>query len=181
MNKKTIITVLLALVAMTPFGVEAKKKVRTVMVPQLTNYPSAELSEYRMHGGNVFIRGRIVANDTQIIKNMEGRISAIMRDYIVGKENTTLFDIKADGTFSMNLYVPYPMFVLISPLDDVYACPGDTVDVTMDTTKPTREEGVILDGTGVSGEVSRLINKISTTYCDFPERDNIHEKGPDSL
>ena len=72
MNKKTIITILLALVAMTPFGVEAKKKVRTVMVPQLTNYPSAELSEYRMHGGNVFIRGRIVANDPQIIKNMEG-------------------------------------------------------------------------------------------------------------
>ena len=181
MNKKTIITILLALVAMTPFGVEAKKKVRTVMMPQLTNYPSAELGEYRMHGGNVFIRGRIVANDQQIIKNMEGRISAIMRDYIVGKENTTLFDIKADGTFSMNMYVPYPMFVLISPLDDVYACPGDTVDVTMDTTKPTREEGVILDGTGVSGEVNRLINKISTTYCDFPERDNIHEKGPDSL
>ena len=153
MNKKTIITILLSLVAMAPLGVEAKKKVKKEEVPQLVNYPSAEVSEYRLHGGEVFIRGRIVANDPQIIKNMEGRISAIMRDYIVKKEKATLFDIKVDGTFSMNLHVPYPMFVLVYPLGEVYACPGDTVDVTMDTTKPTRDEGVILDGTGVSGEV----------------------------
>lgn len=179
-NKKTIITALLALI-MAPVGVEAKKKAKTVEVPQLVNYPSAEVSEYRLHGGEVFIRGRIVANDPQIIKSMEGRITAIMRDYIVRKEETTLFDIKADGAFSMKLHVPYPMFVLVYPLSEVYACPGDTIDVTMDTTKPSREEGIILDGTGVSGEVSRLINNIRTTYCDFPARDNIHEKGPDSL
>lgn len=180
MNRKTVITLLLALLLM-PIGIGAKKKVKNVEVPQLTNYPSAELSEYRLHGGEVFIKGRIVANDPQIIQKMEGRISAIMRDYVVDKEKTTLFDIKDDGTFSMNLYVPYPMFVLVLPLTDVYACPGDTVDVTMDTTKPTREEGIILDGTGVSGEVSRLINKITTTYCDFPAQNNIDEKGPDSL
>ena len=148
-NKKTIIIALLALF-MAPVGVEAKKKVKTVEVPQLVNYPSAEVSEYRLHGGEVFIRGRIVANDPQIIKSMEGRIMAIMRDYIVRKEETTLFDIKADGAFSMKLHVPYPMFVLVYPLTEVYACPGDTVDVTMDTTKPSREEGIILDGTALA-------------------------------
>ena len=74
-NKKTIIIALLALI-MAPVGVEAKKKVKTVEVPQLVNYPSAEVSEYRLHGGEVFIRGRIVANDPQIIKSMEGRIMA---------------------------------------------------------------------------------------------------------
>lgn len=56
MNKKTIITILLAIV-MAPLGLEAKKKAKTVEVPQLINYPSAELSEYRLHGGNVAIRG----------------------------------------------------------------------------------------------------------------------------
>ena len=180
MKLKTIISAMLALLII-PMGVEAKKKSKKEEAPQLLNYPSATLSEYRLHGGEVVIKGRIIANNPQIIKSMEGRISAIMRDYIVRKEKTTLFDIKVDGTFSMNLYVPYPMFVLISPLTDVYACPGDTVDVTMDTTKPSREEGVILDGTGVSGEVSRLVNKIRKTYCDFPARDDIHKKGPDSL
>ena len=159
MSNKTIILSLPLSLLLAPISMEAKKKVKKEEVPQLLSYPSATLSEYRLHGGEVVIKGRVIANDPQIIKSMEGRISAIMRDYIVRKEKTTLFDIKADGTFSMNLYVPYPMFVLISPLTDVHACPGDTVDVTMDTTKPSREEGVILDGTGVSGEVSEQNKK----------------------
>jgi len=45
---------------MAPLGMEAKKKAKTVEVPQLVNYPSAELNEYRLHGGNVVIQGRIV-------------------------------------------------------------------------------------------------------------------------
>ena len=59
MYKKTVITVLLALV-MAPLGMEAKKKAKTIEVPQLINYPSAELSEYRLHGGNVVIQGGFV-------------------------------------------------------------------------------------------------------------------------
>ena len=93
--KKTIITILLALLII-PMGMEAKKKSKKEEVPQLLNYPSATLSEYRLHGGEVVIKGRVIANDPQIIKSMEGRISAIMRDYIVCKEKTTLFDINAD-------------------------------------------------------------------------------------
>ena len=85
MNKKTIITILLALLII-PMGVEAKKKGKKDEVPQLISYPIAELDEYRLHGGEVVIRGRIVANDPQVIKGMEGRISAIVRDYIVRKE-----------------------------------------------------------------------------------------------
>ena len=180
MNKKTIITILLALLII-PVGVEAKKKGKKEEVPQLINYPSAGLDEYRLHGGEVVIRGRIVANNPQIIKSMEGRISAIMRDYIVHQEKTKLFEIKDDGTFSMNLQVPYPMFVLIYPLAAVYACPGDTVDVTMDITKPTREEGIVLNGTGVSGEISKRFNTINETYCKFPEGEWVGLKGPDSL
>ena len=60
MKKSIIINLLLALV-MAPLGIEAKKKAKTVEVPQLINYPSAELGEYRLHGGNVVIQGRIVA------------------------------------------------------------------------------------------------------------------------
>ena len=178
--KQTIITILLALF-IAPICMEAKKKVKKVEIPQLMNYPSAELGEYRLHGGEVFIKGRVVAQDPQIIKKFEGRISAIMRDYIVEKEKTKLFEINDDGTFSMNLEVPYPMFVLVYPMAEVYACPGDTVDVTIDTTKPNREEGVILSGTGVSGEVSKLIGTIRKNYCEYPERERVGLKGPDSL
>lgn len=60
MNKKSILTIILLSLVMAPLGVEAKKIVKTAEVPQLVNYPSAEVSEYRLHGGNVAIRGHIV-------------------------------------------------------------------------------------------------------------------------
>lgn len=47
MNKKTIITIFFALLII-PMGVEAKNKSKKEEIPQLLNYPSAELSEYRL-------------------------------------------------------------------------------------------------------------------------------------
>ena len=144
-----------------------KIKLKKGKAPQLLNYPCADMNQLPLHGGEVVIKGRIISADPQVAKQFEGRISAIMRNYIVRKEKTTLFDIKEDGTFSLNLQVPYPMYLLVYPMAEVYACPGDTVDVTIDTTKPNREEGIILDGTGLSGEVSKLTRKIRKKYCDF--------------
>lgn len=144
-----------------------KIKLKKGKAPQLLNYPCADMNQLPLHGGEVVIKGRIISADPQVAKQFEGRISAIMRNYIVNKEKTTLFDIKEDGTFSLNLQVPYPMYLLVYPMAEVYACPGDTVDVTIDTTKPNREEGIILDGTGLSGEVSKLTRKIRKKYCDF--------------
>lgn len=144
-----------------------KIKLKKGKAPQLLNYPCADMNQLPLHGGEVVIKGRIISADPQVAKQFEGRISTIMRNYIVHKEKTTLFDIKEDGTFSLNLQVPYPMYLLVYPMAEVYACPGDTVDVTIDTTKPNREEGIILDGTGLSGEVSRLTRKIRKKYCDF--------------
>ena len=188
MNRKTIITILLALMII-PMGVEAKKKGKKDEVPQLISYPSAELDEYRLHGGEVVIQGHFVipeeAKDEkipqEILDKMNGRFTVIMRDYIVRKEKTSVIEFKDDGTFSLNVHVPYPMFLLVYPMGTAYACPGDTVNVTIDTSKPSKEEGVKFDGTGLSGEVTRLIQQIDKAYCDFPTRDNIHEKGPDSL
>lgn len=144
-----------------------KIKLKKGEVPQLLNYPSADMNQLPLHGGEVVIKGRIIPGDPQIAKQFEGRISAIMRNYIANTEKTTLFEIKEDGTFSLNLQVPYPMYLLVYPMAEVYACPSDTVDVTIDITKPNREEGVILDGTGLSGEVSKLTQKIRNAYCDF--------------
>ena len=185
MNKKTIFAILIAMF-LAPLSMEAKKKEE---VPQLLNYPSAEVSEYRLHGGNVVIKGHIVipeeAKGEQIpqefLEKMNGAIKVIMRDYIVCKEKNSVIEFKPDGTFSLNVYVPYPMFLLIHPLTNVYACPGDTLEMAIDPTKPSREEAITWDGTGLSGEVTKLYEKIRKAYCDFPVRDNIHEKGPDSL
>ena len=153
--REIIIAMLLGLF-IAPLSMEAKKKEKKLEVPQLINYPSTELDEYRLHGGEVVIKGRVIAQDPEIIKKMEGRISAIVRDYIVRKQKTKLFDIQTDGSFEMKLQVPYPMFVLVYPLTQVYAMPGDTLNITMDTTKPNRIEGISVSGTGVSGDVSKV-------------------------
>ena len=183
--KKTIIIVLLAML-LAPVGMEAKKKVKEPVVPQLMNYPSAEVSEYRLHGGNVVINGQITGREgdemlpQEILDQLNGRFTVIMRDYIVGKEKTSVIEFKPDGTFSMNVYVPYPMFVLVHPLGTMYACPGDTLEMTMNPIAKTREEAIAWDGTGLSGEVTKLYEKIDTTYCKFP-REKAYEQGSDSL
>ena len=188
MNKKTIITILIAVV-MAPLGLEAKKKAKTVEVPQLINYPSAVLSEYRLHGGNVVIQGGFVVPEEakgekvpkEVLDDINGRFTVIMRDYIVNKEKTSVIEFKNDGTFSMNVYVPYPMQILVYPLGTAYACPGDTIKVSIDPTKRTKEEGVKLDGTGLSGEVTRLWQQIDEKYCKPDWSNKAYEKGVDSL
>ena len=187
---RTIIIFLLALL-LAPLGIEAKdkKKAKEPEVPQLMNYPSGELNEFRLHGGNVVFQGRIVVPEEanidkipqEMLNQINGRFTVIMRDYLVRKEKTSVIEFTPDGTFSLDVYVPYPMFVLLYPLGYAYACPGDTVSVTLDSTKPTKEEGIILGGTGLSGEVTRLIKQIDEKYCKFDRSNNVHEKGLDSL
>lgn len=166
---------------LVPVGMEAKKKVKELEIPQLKNYPSAEVSKDFLHGGNVVIKGRLIAQESKIIERMNGHFKVIMRDYIVNKEKTYLIELKPDGTFSLNVHVPYPMLVLVYPLIDVYACPGDTVDMTIDTTKPTLQEGLIIGGTGVSGEVSKLTYKTRMAYFPPQKGEDPSKQGPDSL
>ncbi|MBR4924553.1 MAG: redoxin domain-containing protein [Prevotella sp.] len=183
--KRIILTILLAML-LVPLGMQAqskaKKKVKKEQkVPQLMNYPSAEVGKDLLHGGNVVIKGRLIAQDPKMIEQMSGRFKVIMRDYIVRKEKTSLIEFKPDGTFSLNVYVPYPMMVLVYPLAEVYACPGDTVDMTIDTTKPTLQEGVIIGGTGVSSEVSKLTYKIRMAYFPPQQVEISSEQGADAL
>lgn len=188
MNKKLLSIILMA-VLFAPVSVEAKKKEKKAEVPQLQNYPSAELSEYRLHGGNVVVQGHIVVSEEvksekmpqELLNQLNGRFTVIMRNYIVRKEKTSVIEFKDDGTFSMNIYVPYPMQVLIYPMGTAYACPGDTINVTIDPTKRTKEEGIKFDGTGLGGEVTRLWQQIDDKYCKFDNSDNVYERGLDSL
>ena len=189
MNRKIIFAILLVML-FAPLGMEAKdkKKEKKEEVPLLLNYPSAEWGEYRLHGANVLFQGHIVIPEEakgekipqEVLDQINGRSKVIMRDYIVGTEKTSVIEFTPEGTFSLNVYVPYPMFVLVYPLGMVYACPGDTVNVTLDTTKQTKEEGVIFDGTGLSGEVTRLTKQINDTYCKFNQESKAYEN-PDSL
>ena len=80
--KKAIITILLALV-LVPVGMEAKKKVKKEEVPQLLNYPSADWGEYRMHGGEVVIKGHVIMDNPEIVKQLNNIVEVVMHDHIV--------------------------------------------------------------------------------------------------
>ena len=186
--KKLLLIILMA-VLFAPVCLDAKKKDKKAEVPQLQNYPSATLSEYRLHGGNVVVQGAFIIPEEakgekipqEVLDQLNGRFTVIMRDYIVRKEKTSVIEFKNDGTFSMNVYVPYPMQMLVYPMGTVYACPGDTINVTIDTTKRTKEEAIKFDGTGLGGEVTRLWKQIDEKYCKSDWSNKVYEKGPDSL
>ena len=75
MNKRIILAILLAML-LAPVSMEAKKKEKKGEVPQLLNYPSAELSEYRLHGGEVVIKGHIVVPEEAKGEKRQGRRTA---------------------------------------------------------------------------------------------------------
>ena len=140
MYKKIIFTLVLAML-FAPLSMEAKdkKKEKKEEVPQLMNYPSADWGEYRMHGGEVVIKGNVIVDDPAQLKKLNNNTDVIIRDCIVRKEQTIPIKFEDDGTFSLNVHVPYPMFVLVYPMAGVYACPGDTVELTFDAMKPMQK------------------------------------------
>ena len=182
MYKKIIFTLVLAIL-LTPLSMEAKdkKKEKKEEVPRLLNYPSADWSEYRMHGGELVIKGNVIADDPAQLKQLNNNVNVIIRDYIMRKEQTLPIKFEEDGTLALNIHVPYPMFVLVYPLAQVYACPGDTVELTFDATKPMQKPGdnVTLSGNGVSAEASKLFFPIMYKYL-MPLQEP-HVAHPDSL
>ena len=125
---------------------------------------------------------KVTADDSAKLKQLSNNVRIIMRDYIVRKEETIPFKVEEDGTFSLNIHVPYPMFILFYPLAGVYACPGDTVELTYDATKPMQRPGdnVTLSGKGVSAEASKLFFPLMYKYI-VPLQSQTHVAHPDSL
>ena len=182
--KRTIITFVLVMLIL-PFNMEAKKKEKKEKkedVPQLMNYPSAEWGEYRLHGGDVVIKGNVIVDNPAKLKNLNNEADVNIGDYIVRKKQTIPIKFEDDGTFSLTIHVPYPMFVLVYPMAGVYACPGDTVELTFDATKPMQKPGdnVTLSGKGVSVETSKLFFPIMYKYL-MPLQSETHVAHPDSL
>ena len=183
MYKKIVFTLVLAML-LAPLVMEAKdkKKEKKEEVPQLLNYPSAEWGEYRLHGGELVIKGKVTVDDPTQLKQLNNNVDVIIRDYIVRKEQTIPIKFEDDGTFALNIRVPYPMFVLVYPLAGVYACPGDTVELTYDATKPMQRPGdnVTLSGKGVSAEASKLYFAFMYKYL-MALKQETHVAHPDSL
>lgn len=114
------------------------------MIPQMQNYPSATIGEYRLHGGEVVFQNHIILPENvkdlslgekeEAIKqlsqmlNREGS-TVYLRNYLVNQESVRAVIFNEDCAFDIKLNVPYTMFVYVAPFGDIYMCPCDTVYV----------------------------------------------------
>ena len=177
---KIIITILSILVMLCcPLHSDAKKKSKKTVVPQMQNYPSATIGEYRMHGGDVLMRVKVLMPEEfkkaseeeqkialkQLAQRLNtGAITAYLRNYLINRETVHAMNFNDDCTIEKKFNVPYPMFVYVKPFDNVYMSPGDTVDIIINIEAKSKEEGIIIDGTGLSGEVNRTMKDINSKY-----------------
>ena len=99
---KIIITILSILVMLCcPLHSDAKKKSKKTVVPQMQNYPSATIGEYRMHGGDVLMRVKVLMPEElkkaseeeqkiafkQLAQRLNtGAITAYLRNYLINRE-----------------------------------------------------------------------------------------------
>ncbi len=74
---KIIITILSILVMLCcPLQSDAKKKSNKTVVPQMQNYPSATIGEYRMHGGDVLMRVKVLMPEE--LKRLQRKVERII-------------------------------------------------------------------------------------------------------
>ena len=144
-------------------------KVETIskgpMVPQMQNYPSATIGEYRLRGGNVVLRSNLInlpeeaeeekkksLKQMSQILNSKG-ITAYVRSYITNTQSIRTLTFDEDCKLDVTLDIPYPMFVYVSQIGEIYMCPGDTAYVNLDLAAKSREEQK-LRGRGVLGALA---------------------------
>lgn len=181
--KKFCLFITLMALFLYPLSMEAKKKVKVPMIPQMENYPSATIGEYRLHGGEVVFQNHINLPESvkdlpleekkeaikQLSKMLNSKGSTVyLRNYLVNQESVRAVTFNDDCVFDIKLNVPYPMFVYVAPFGDIYMCPGDTVYVNIDLEAQNREDAFGFDGTGLSGEVNRLMKKVNRKYLGTP-------------
>ena len=197
MRKLTLcLSVLLML--LIPMGMIAKKKVTKPEIPQLQNFPSSTLSEYRLHAGEAVFRGKLINHAGEAVfrgklinfpkevmdaseeekkeafkmladkLNSKG-ITMYIRDAVLNTEKVRAITFNDDCTFDMKIQLPHPMFVYLAPIRNIFMCPGDTIDFVINLTAKNKEETRIIQATGLSGEVNRIVEEVDKKYTKFDQ------------
>lgn len=166
-----------------PMGMVAKKKVTKPEIPQLQNFPSSTLSEYRLHAGEAVFRGKLINFPKEVmdaseegkkeafkmladILNSKG-ITMYIRDAVLNTEKVRAITFNDDCTFDMKIQLPHPMFVNLAPIRNIFMCPGDTIDFVINLTAKNKEETRIIQATGLSGEVNRIVEEVEKNILNL--------------
>ena len=137
MKKQIILTIILALVAMTGKAID----------------------ERQSQGGTAVLKGRIL-NKPESEWNI---ISVRASDLFTQKELVFAIPVAADGTFEGSITLPHSQSVYIDDLGEVFLAVGDTVEVTKDAAQYDYE-GVTFGGHGTGADINRLWPEVRQHY-----------------
>ncbi|MBR5747818.1 MAG: hypothetical protein IKY01_03415 [Prevotella sp.] len=137
MNKKGIITAMMALACITAQAID----------------------EYQFHRGTVVLKGRVLN------KPAEEWTSILITTYnhFTDKDYMVSIPVKDDGNFEAAITLPHSQGVWIDDIGNVFLAVGDTLELTKDATKPYME-GVTFGGHGLSTNINRLWPEVKKHY-----------------
>ena len=148
MNKKSIITFLLALVAVMGRAID----------------------EYQFHSGTAVLRGRILNKPTGEWDNL----SVVAFNLFTDEEQVLAIPVAADGSFEASIHLPHSQSVLVRDIANVFLAVGDTLELTKDAAQVEDEAGVTFGGHGASTDINRLWPEVKRHY--FGDR-TLYTKG----
>lgn len=139
MNKKSIITLILAVVA---------------------TISARAINEYHFNSGTAVLKGRILnkpADEWNII-------SVIIQNAFTDEDAQVLtIPVAADGSFERSIPLPYSQSIKVEDVDFMFLAVGDTLELTKDA-KLVDEKGVTFVGNTMSANINRLWPKVRKHY-----------------
>ena len=159
MNKKTIITALLVLVAMA-----GQAKLKPKVMTTLKGYPSGVIDEYHFHGGTAVVRGRFVgqAGRDFVTFNVLGTDQFANQDFV------RTVNIDPDGSFLEQIRLPHSGWVYFegAEIPPAFLAVGDTLEIQMDGANGD----ATFSGSGTTGEVNCIWPSLVTQFASKETR-----------
>ena len=139
MNRKIIITLLLAIVCMT--------------------VAAQSIDEYQFHSGTAVLKGKVL-NKPQGEWNI---ISVTAFNHFTREEDVQDIRVADDGTFEAVIRLPHSQGVYVRDVGNVFIAVSDTVEITKDAVQEY-PNGLSFVGSGTSTDINRLWIELRKHY-----------------
>ncbi len=139
MNRKIIITLLLAIVCMT--------------------VAAQSIDEYQFHSGTAVLKGKVL-NKPQGEWNI---ISVVVFNHFTREEDVQDIRVADDGTFEAVIRLPHSQGVYVRDVGNVFIAVSDTVEITKDAVQEY-PNGLSFVGSGTSTDINRLWIELRKHY-----------------
>lgn len=155
MNKKSIITILLAVLPLTCCIAKDRSKVITT----LKGYPSGTIDEYHFHAGKAVVKGRF----TNRAEHNFSTFNVTGTDQFSNQEFVRTIHIESDGSFLELISLPHSGWVYFDGVEipPAFIAVGDTLEIQVDGSVNEAK----LSGSGATGEVNSVWPRLESQFA----------------